>query len=174
MPPSVLVRKSSSPITKNSGYFMKEAFTEPIVPAYRTENEELFLGDTFELLSEMRPESVDMVFADPPYFLSNDGVSCHSGRMVSVNKGEWDKGSSFEAKHESIQAVPITRPTCGSISITNADSTMLCTISSIPLKKGTDCVRKIKQSQQNHCKRIAHVSTVLRLRESCISSLCAT
>lgn len=79
---------------------MKEAFTEPIVPAYRTENEELFLGDTFELLSEMRPESVDMVFADPPYFLSNDGVSCHSGRMVSVNKGEWDKGSSFEAKHE--------------------------------------------------------------------------
>lgn len=79
---------------------MKEVFTEPITPTYRTENEELFLGDTFELLSKIRPESVDMVFADPPYFLSNDGISCHSGRMVSVNKGKWDKGTSFEAKHK--------------------------------------------------------------------------
>lgn len=34
-----------------------------------------------------------MVFADPPYFLSNGGVSCHSGRQVSVNKGEWDSVS---------------------------------------------------------------------------------
>ena len=79
---------------------MKEVFTEPITPTYCTENEELFLGDTFELLSKIRPESVDMVFADPPYFLSNDGISCHSGRMVSVNKGKWDKGTSFEAKHK--------------------------------------------------------------------------
>ena len=32
-----------------------------------------------------------MIFADPPYFLSNDGITCSGGRMVSVNKGEWDK-----------------------------------------------------------------------------------
>ncbi len=35
--------------------------------------------------------SVDMVFADPPYNLSNDGTSVHAGRRVSVNKGSWDK-----------------------------------------------------------------------------------
>lgn len=35
--------------------------------------------------------AVDLIFADPPYFLSNDGVTCQSGRMVSVNKAEWDK-----------------------------------------------------------------------------------
>ena len=34
--------------------------------------------------------------ADPPYFLSNDGITCHSGRMVNVNKGEWDKSKGVE------------------------------------------------------------------------------
>ena len=42
----------------------------------------------------------DMVFADPPYFLSNDGISCHAGKMVSVNKGGWDKSLGAEANHE--------------------------------------------------------------------------
>lgn len=32
-----------------------------------------------------------MVFADPPYMLSNGGISCQNGKMVSVNKGAWDK-----------------------------------------------------------------------------------
>lgn len=41
-----------------------------------------------------------MVFADPPYFLSNNGISCSGGKMVSVNKGEWDKISTLEEKHE--------------------------------------------------------------------------
>lgn len=41
----------------------------------------------------MKPESVDMIFADPPYFLSNDGITCQGGKMVSVNKGSWDKFS---------------------------------------------------------------------------------
>ncbi len=39
----------------------------------------------------MEPESVDMIFGDPPYFLSNDGVTCQGKVMVSVNKGSWDK-----------------------------------------------------------------------------------
>jgi site-specific DNA-methyltransferase (adenine-specific) len=42
----------------------------------------------------------DMIFADPPYFLSNGGISCHAGRMVSVNKGDWDKSRGPEANHE--------------------------------------------------------------------------
>jgi site-specific DNA-methyltransferase (adenine-specific) len=38
----------------------------------------------------------DMVFADPPYFLSNDGLSIQNGEIVSVNKGNWDKSNGFE------------------------------------------------------------------------------
>ena len=60
----------------------------------------LFLGDSFSLLPKIADHSVDVIFADPPYFLSNGGVSCHSGRRVSVNKGEWDKGMTPEEKLE--------------------------------------------------------------------------
>jgi len=44
--------------------------------------------------------SVDMIFADPPYFLSNGGITCHAGKMVSVNKGKWDKSKGVEENHE--------------------------------------------------------------------------
>ena len=44
----------------------------------------------------MFKDKVDMVFADPPYFLSNGGISVQSGKIVSVNKGDWDKGMSAE------------------------------------------------------------------------------
>ena len=42
----------------------------------------------------------DMIFADPPYFLSNGGFSCQNGQMVSVNKGEWDKSKGLAADME--------------------------------------------------------------------------
>ncbi|MEQ1546444.1 site-specific DNA-methyltransferase [Methyloglobulus sp.] len=42
----------------------------------------------------------DMIFADPPYFLSNGGISCQAGKMVSVNKGAWDKSRGAELNHE--------------------------------------------------------------------------
>lgn len=51
----------------------------------------LYLGDAVEIMNARRAESVDMIFADPPYGLSNGGMSCHAGRRVSVNKGLWDK-----------------------------------------------------------------------------------
>ena len=54
--------------------------------------------DSFHFLDEMKPESVDMIFADPPYFLSNDGMSNSGGKAVSVNKGDWDKIGSLEEK----------------------------------------------------------------------------
>jgi site-specific DNA-methyltransferase (adenine-specific) len=60
----------------------------------------LYRGDALELLRRADACVVDLVFADPPYFLSNDGVTCKSGRMVSVNKGEWDKGGDAQAMHE--------------------------------------------------------------------------
>lgn len=42
----------------------------------------------------------DMIFADPPYFLSNGGITCHAGKMVKVDKGEWDKSNGPEMNHE--------------------------------------------------------------------------
>ncbi len=79
---------------------MENIFSENISPSYETDTEMLILGDTFSVLEKVKPGSVDMIFADPPYFLSNDGITCQSGRMVSVNKGDWDKSTSLEEKHE--------------------------------------------------------------------------
>lgn len=59
----------------------------------------LYLADSLVLLNELPENSFDMIFADPPYFLSNGGISCQSGKQVSVNKGDWDKGLSLEEKH---------------------------------------------------------------------------
>jgi len=42
----------------------------------------------------------DMIFADPPYFLSNGGITCHAGKMVQVDKGKWDKSRGPEINHE--------------------------------------------------------------------------
>lgn len=58
----------------------------------------LLRGDSFKILRSMEKESVDMIFADPPYFLSNGGITVHSGKMVSVDKAEWDKGLSLAEK----------------------------------------------------------------------------
>ncbi|MFO8012773.1 MAG: DNA methyltransferase [Phycisphaerae bacterium] len=60
----------------------------------------LYQGDCLDLLPRIPDESVDVVFADPPYFLSNDGITCHAGRMVSVNKGRWDKSQGPLQDHE--------------------------------------------------------------------------
>ena len=60
----------------------------------------LILGDSFEELKTIKKNTVDMIFADPPYFLSGDGISCSGGKMVSVNKGEWDKKIGIEEKHQ--------------------------------------------------------------------------
>ena len=51
----------------------------------------LYQGDCLEILQKIPENSVDLVFADPPYFLSNGGITCHAGKMVSVHKGDWDK-----------------------------------------------------------------------------------
>jgi len=59
----------------------------------------LLHGDCFELLTQF-DFKFDMIFADPPYFLSNDGISVQSGKVVSVNKGDWDKGGTPEKINE--------------------------------------------------------------------------
>jgi site-specific DNA-methyltransferase (adenine-specific) len=60
----------------------------------------LYQGDCLDLLAQIPESSVDLVFADPPYFLSNGGITCHAGKMVSVNKGDWDKSRGPDANHE--------------------------------------------------------------------------
>lgn len=57
-------------------------------------------NDTFKTLKQFDEKIFDMIFADPPYFLSNDGITCSGGKIVSVNKGKWDKGLSAKEKHE--------------------------------------------------------------------------
>jgi site-specific DNA-methyltransferase (adenine-specific) len=51
------------------------------------------------VLEKLPPRSVDLVFADPPYHLSNGGTTCQSGRRVRVDKGGWDRSHGVEADH---------------------------------------------------------------------------
>lgn len=66
---------------------------------FEDKNFKLIKEDTFKALKNFQEKSFDMIFADPPYFLSNNGITCSSGKMVSVNKGEWDKSLDVESKH---------------------------------------------------------------------------
>lgn len=60
----------------------------------------LLKGDCIEILNRAKENSVDIIFADPPYFLSNGGITCHAGKMVSVNKGTWDKSKGIAENHK--------------------------------------------------------------------------
>lgn len=55
----------------------------------------LYQGNSIQILGQLK-EQVDMIFADPPYFLSNGGKKIQGRRMVSVDKGDWDKADSLE------------------------------------------------------------------------------
>lgn len=84
-------------------------------PYYSQNNFLLYLDDSLNTMSKLSEDSVDMIFADPPYNLSNDGITCHSGKMASVNKGDWDKSNGpkedFEFHYEWIKACQkILRP----------------------------------------------------------------
>jgi len=62
----------------------------------KARNLALFKSDCFDILPKLPENSIDMIFADPPYFLSNGGITCHAGKMVSVNKGKWDVSRGVE------------------------------------------------------------------------------
>jgi len=69
-------------------------------PYYEKPKFKLYQANCLDLLSELPENSVDMVFADPPYNLSNGGITVHAGRMVSVNKGDWDKSKGFKDDYD--------------------------------------------------------------------------
>jgi len=77
---------------------MNETEPKPLEPApfFETRNSSLYLGGCVEVMNAFPEQSVDMIFADPPYNLSNDGYTVHAGKRVSVNKGEWDKSEGTE------------------------------------------------------------------------------
>jgi len=64
----------------------------------------LVQGNSLEVLDALREKfpdgAFDCIFADPPYFLSNGGITCHAGKMVKVDKGAWDKSQGAELNHE--------------------------------------------------------------------------
>jgi len=68
-------------------------------PYFKKDNFVLYLGDSIQLMNQLRENSIDMIFADPPYNLSNGGFTVHAGKMVSVNKGNWDKSNGFDADY---------------------------------------------------------------------------
>lgn len=61
-----------------------------IKPYYEDENFILYQGDSIEIMPMIDANSIDMIFADPPYFLSSGSFTCQNGKMVSVKKGDWD------------------------------------------------------------------------------------
>ncbi|MEK7132889.1 MAG: DNA methyltransferase [Patescibacteria group bacterium] len=71
-----------------------------VKPYFHKNNFVLYQGDAILILSQLPANSIDMIFADPPYNLSNGGFTVHAGRMVSVNKGDWDKSRGFEGDYD--------------------------------------------------------------------------
>jgi site-specific DNA-methyltransferase (adenine-specific) len=75
-------------------------FDKKVPLLFEAGESQIIHGDSLKILPKMKPECADMIFADPPYFLSNDGITCQGGKMVSVNKGSWDEGKSVDEKHK--------------------------------------------------------------------------
>lgn len=72
----------------------------PYFQSHKYSDFTLYHGDCMELLKTIPDNSVNAIFADPPYFLSNGGISCQSGKQVCVDKGDWDKGGTPEYIYE--------------------------------------------------------------------------
>lgn len=69
-------------------------------PYYEKPGFILYNDNSLKILADLPENSVDMIFADPPYNLSNGGFSVHAGKMVSVNKGDWDRSRGFKNDYD--------------------------------------------------------------------------
>ena len=82
-------------VTNHKEIKLSQQHLNPLIPYYKSPDRTFTLlhGDCFKLLREF-DFKFSCIFADPPYFLSNGGISVQSGKVVCVDKGEWDKGKS--------------------------------------------------------------------------------
>lgn len=100
--------KYNLPKSSTDFYSIKETFDgtnyqkKPFTVYYKNPEQSvrLLLGDCIEILNQARENSVDMIFADPPYFLSSGSFTCQNGKMVSVKKGDWDLSNGTKKNFE--------------------------------------------------------------------------
>ncbi len=83
MPPKKKILSS----IKNKPYFVRDKFV-------------LYESDCLKILEQIPGNSIDMIFADPPYFLSSGSFTCQNGKMVSVKKGDWDLSNGLKKNFE--------------------------------------------------------------------------
>ena len=80
-------RKKIIASIKDKPYFIKDNFV-------------LYKNDCLKILEQIPENSIDMIFADPPYFLSSGTFTCQNGKMVSVKKGDWDLSNGLKKDFE--------------------------------------------------------------------------
>ncbi len=71
-----------------------------IKPYYEKPAFKLYHADCLDILAKLPENSIDMIFADPPYFLSSGSFTCQNGKMVSVKKGDWDLSNGTQKNFE--------------------------------------------------------------------------
>ena len=84
-------------------YISQNTVQQSIKPYFKAHDFCLYNDDCLKVMSRIPDNYINMIFADPPYLLSNNGVTCHAGKMVSVNKGEWDKSKGFQKDLEFLE-----------------------------------------------------------------------
>ena len=78
----------------------KETKEFEINPYYEKPGFKLYHADCLDILAKLPENSIDMIFADPPYFLSSGSFTCQNGKMVSVKKGDWDLSNGTQKNFE--------------------------------------------------------------------------
>ncbi|HOI97452.1 MAG TPA: hypothetical protein PLA19_03035 [Candidatus Pacearchaeota archaeon] len=69
-------------------------------PYFSKGNFVLYNADCLKIMAQLPENSIDMIFADPPYFLSSGSFTCQNGKMVSVKKGDWDLSNGIKKNFE--------------------------------------------------------------------------
>ncbi|HXK45564.1 MAG TPA: DNA methyltransferase, partial [bacterium] len=83
---------------KFSGISLPPVFSDMCTGIWIYQDDCIHFMDT--MLEKFQDGIFDMIFADPPYFLSNGGITCHAGKMTKVDKGEWDRSRGVEQNHD--------------------------------------------------------------------------
>jgi len=91
----IKTNEAEQPSQTFASFSKQDIATEKIRPYFEDASFTLYQGNCLDILSQISANSIDMIFADPPYNLSNNGFSLHAGKRVSVNKGNWDKSRGF-------------------------------------------------------------------------------